>query len=430
MIFIALLLWDRTLNIWSPSFWFAFGITISLLIRGLILYQNNYQSPLLMGSITYGYETVLNSQIVILIGTLSYLVGYVVFNKNYMRVPNVVLKEKQWKYLRNIAWVSIFVGIFGAYWVFHNSIFSLLFNTFQERQNLQSQGIGVLNTFLIAMTPAIIILLQTSKGKYAIKEHLVLIVISAVYLMTGSRSLDVALALYYVMYTWHNKKGKSRTISMVIIVVLCFLLILVIPLYRYATATVATSGSLSNAFSIQVQNGLLNSIFENTFNSFDGLLMVLSIFPGQFNPTYGSQTLLLPFETLIPRQIWPSKPVPMTNVIAQQILGWGSSGNFVSIFGQFYIEGLFLGVIVGMFIFGILCKWTVNYYKHLKCVEDPLLVIKYAPLLYSIIRFTVAAGSLDIVIFYQYIVSTFILTIPILKLQNKQIVRLKSESIS
>ena len=90
----------------------------------------------------------------------------------------------------------------------------------------------------------------------------------------------------------------------------------------------------------------------------DGFMMVLQVYPQHLNYHYGSEHLEILYRP-IPRSIWPDKPLGgyANKLGLNDNMGGGSVGISQSIFGSFYGEGGFTGIIV----FSVLYAALFNY---------------------------------------------------------------------
>ena len=120
---------------------------------------------------------------------------------------------------------------------------------------------------------------------------------------------------------------------------------------------------------------LANLLLE--FNQFDIFAMVVGFGSRQF-PFLWGQSYLEMFYQPIPRALWPAKPWPFDVHIGELITGT-RTGIPPGIVGELYLNFHIVGIILGMFLFGVLCR--VGYQRALARPRDPGKVLLYALLL-------------------------------------------------
>lgn len=108
------------------------------------------------------------------------------------------------------------------------------------------------------------------------------------------------------------------------------------------------------------------------------------VVPKHLHYTYGATTVLGPFVTAVPRQLWSGKPTPPN----QEILGlvWGGSPctyggqcSTFSPFGEPYRDAGLVGVFIFAVLFGIFWKGAWLYYLRHRDTEVAL--VAYCTLL-------------------------------------------------
>jgi oligosaccharide repeat unit polymerase len=154
----------------------------------------------------------------------------------------------------------------------------------------------------------------------------------------------------------------------------------------------------------------------------DGFMMVLQVYPQHLNYHFGSEHLEVLYRP-IPRSIWPGKPLGgyANKLGLNDNMGGGSVGISQSLFGSFYGEGGFLGII----IFSILYAWVLHlifrygdrYNSDVRWVIKGITISSLIPLL--------RGGDLPGV--YAFIGMTFWPTVVFIYRYNKHVVTTKQE---
>lgn len=165
-----------------------------------------------------------------------------------------------------------------------------------------------------------------------------------------------------------------------------FILILVIYHYLRRALTIGIIGSIIPVFALF--SGLMLSLrklswqggrlqisgmgeFHSVFKMFDAnaagitiLAHIVHSVPESFNPRFGStfiKWILYP----IPRSFWPGKPRNLGQVLGEVIYNQGvgvvGGGTPPSVLGELYLNFLLPGVIIGMYVLGILVRAGYTY---------------------------------------------------------------------
>ena len=108
------------------------------------------------------------------------------------------------------------------------------------------------------------------------------------------------------------------------------------------------------------------------------------VVPGDLGYTYGKTTLLGPFITLIPRQLWSGKPLPADQEVLALVWGGTPCGyqgqcSTFSPFGEPYRDGGLVGVFLFALLFGAFWKTAWLYY--LRHQNSTVAIVAYSALL-------------------------------------------------
>jgi hypothetical protein len=108
------------------------------------------------------------------------------------------------------------------------------------------------------------------------------------------------------------------------------------------------------------------------------------VVPSQLHYTYGEQTLLGPFVTLVPRQLWTGKPLPADQQVLAAVWGGTPCGfngqcSTFSPFGEPYRDGGLVGVFIFAVLFGAF--WRAAWLYYLRHRETTVAIVGYAALL-------------------------------------------------
>jgi hypothetical protein len=114
------------------------------------------------------------------------------------------------------------------------------------------------------------------------------------------------------------------------------------------------------------------------------LALEMLVVPSDLHYTYGGTTLVGTFRTLIPRQLWPDKPLPpdqqvLTEVFAGRPCTLGAQCDTFSPFGEPYRDGGLVAVFIFAVLFGFFWKTAWVYYSRNR--ESVVAIVGYATLL-------------------------------------------------
>lgn len=244
------------------------------------------------------------------------------------------------------------------------------------------------------------------RGKHNVKSLLILLAIAvpeAMYALTiqGAKTHLVRLILFPIMAYWLIRK---RLPAKIIVPAVAFTVLFVFPyIQTYRDIYIERFGgylevSLQEGFSITREAVaemysrpghydealpadtpfLLRNvvIFINRWAGFDGLVAVLTNVPERFEFVYGKDLLLIPF-ALIPRAIWPDKPVSdVQSIFDQQITMAAGSSTSPYPIAEGYFNGGLVGVILVMFTLAIIQRLLYSGF-FLPRGENPLITAAY-----------------------------------------------------
>lgn len=134
----------------------------------------------------------------------------------------------------------------------------------------------------------------------------------------------------------------------------------VVLVFAFAVIQVARNGvKLGNGFSLEGYE--LADMFTPYLNEIEGFKVYYSlfdVFPVKKSFLLGTQMVGYTLIMLVPRSIWPGKPDAPIHDIVYQAMGLQAlqSGNSYPFIGELFVEFGVPGCILGMLLFGALCK--------------------------------------------------------------------------
>jgi hypothetical protein len=219
-------------------------------------------------------------------------------------------------------------------------------------------------------------------------------VVSAVAFVTTTVAVEAVLSIFGARWSlffiigsliivWHYTRRRLRVRQWVAIFVCFFVASSLFGVWRQ-------SFDLSD---IRPELILLNVVIETyQYLEWDVLSEIFSVYPVSENHSYGKLSLETVF-WLIPRRLWPDKPVwygttTIQRVVFPGMINFSDEGGFVGTFltistaGEGYVEFGWLGAILYMFTFGV--AWRLIYdFKELSRNSFPS-VAAYAVLVIGI----------------------------------------------
>lgn len=305
------------------------------------------------------------------IGSLFFLMGYLAFyfgylsglkrpclKNNYSRVTN-----EQARVRIVVLSVFIFVTAFiGATLYLRtigvNLLFALSLGRYKSEavtDLVASSPVYFLNMFNNTMISAFMLLYAFQK-KY--RWLLVpLFVLTLLMLMArGNRYRILILVLAPIVFNCLKSGKRPKTSTAVTMVIIAFIIVSVIGLWR---------NSIKGGAELQTinLNGLIMAYMPN-IEIFFPFYRLLDAIPSTHSFYYGLSYISF-FTQLIPRVLWPAKPVTPIQEIMTICFGrvGAASGPAYPNIGEFYTEFGLPGIIIGMYLFGRFAKWSKTLYE-------------------------------------------------------------------
>ena len=189
--------------------------------------------------------------------------------------------------------------------------------------------------------------------KYPKLAKLAYLFMSIIVLSGGQRNQLMVVVLAPIVYSYIIKCKRPKLWKVAIFI---FVAILALGWIGYNRGTFRTgNGTIQNHSLEELWEGFMVNI-EVFFPGYTMLETVPSKVPHQFGASY-----LYTFIQFIPRFLWPGKPYPpvtnLLNAMFGDLAAWGPA---YCNFSEMYLDFGFPGMIIGMGIFGAVCR---NFYK-------------------------------------------------------------------
>ncbi len=229
----------------------------------------------------------------------------------------------------------------------------------------------------------IFVLVRYFKSPHSWGSRTILVIVSLLEigyaLPSGGRQALVELIIFGVVVYGFTR----RLISFRLVVIMAVFALVVFPMLANYRSIVQADYNAGRTLDIDylVQNlsdttqhffsggveSILSGFSQTTQRNADIISVALIVrdTPSVFDYEYGSTYLGLPF-FFIPRVIWPGKPSSLTNFLVTERYFPGSDPYqagvaAVSLFGEFYLNFGTVGVLIGMFLWGIILRMIFAY---------------------------------------------------------------------
>ena len=183
-------------------------------------------------------------------------------------------------------------------------------------------------------------------------------VMIAILFFSGTRAAIILPLLAPIVITYVQKKKAPSLVA--------FAGVAALLVFLFAIMQVARVG-IRTGVGMDLGTGGLANLFEPFYAEIDDFKVfysLLPLFPNRISFLYGSQMIVGSLVVLIPRAIWPGKPDPQVHEIINILYGNRAMLNGVAYpnLGEYYVEFGVIGIIVCMFILGLLCQYARNLY--------------------------------------------------------------------
>lgn len=209
------------------------------------------------------------------------------------------------------------------------------------------------------LVPAFLLLSISGALRSRFSRWLYFIVVTVVYMSLGSRYRIVTLwmAAAILAYLRKGKRPGAPVIAFGVCIVLVF------SAWLSSSRVFFRSGGDIGEVSTSIQEVQDRSL--NDTKVFEAFAALLNAVPERIDFAYADPIAYV-FIQPIPRFIWPSKPYPtFLQKIAAAVDTRGAevAGLAVPHFGEYYLAFGWLGLMAGMFLFGVVCKALWAWYR-------------------------------------------------------------------
>lgn len=238
-----------------------------------------------------------------------------------------------------------------------------------EEYTIGSSGLGIyfLAQFIRLAIPGLILIILFQE-KLRIVKYIMIYVICAVCVSSGSRNLAICVVLAIAVINYIKKGKKPKLWTVLLAVILMFLFVGFVGIFR---GDMKTGGDIDLSL---INLDSLNDAFMFNVEIFYPFFTLIGYVPNRVSLHRGLGILNIAIQ-FIPRAIWPSKPATLGKTSFESMYGDSMGGAAYPNIGEFYYELGLAGIIFFMFIFGR--KMRKSYDKTMRS-KNPITWATYA----------------------------------------------------
>lgn len=222
------------------------------------------------------------------------------------------------------------------------------------------QGLNYLFLTLEWFTPAFLILIASGGLRSRLARWSYAFLVQIPFVSLGFRYRLVIFFGAWMTLTYLQRKRRPHVAILVSCALVALLLFGYIAGARSYVRSYGSSGSL--------ETGTATDVFEDArmdTRIYETFLAVLDAVPRRVDHTYW-EPITYVFVLPIPREIWPEKPHPSSVDKIDNAIGTYAAqgaGSALPNFGEYYLAFGWVGMVVGMFVFGVGCRALWSFYK-------------------------------------------------------------------
>lgn len=337
------------------------------------------------------------------IGIMALLIGY--FSnfpqKIVQRLPIPNAKKKT-RHFMAIMYVLFSVGLFFTFLQYREGSFSV----FMRGEDTSSSFAYIIDLMakLVFYVPILTLAALFERNRQEQKLYwlsyvgMSLIGVVVAVLSGGKLPLVILFIGSAIVFYYKSKSTRKRWFiaAAALLVISVFPLVSVFRTYYIQTLGYTTQIDLDSATQLVINSGDFVDISNNQTASLvdvimnrtvplDSLIVAVKYTPEVMDFQYGRDLVLAPFLAFIPRFIWADKPIVGLSPENFTILYMGSTritydanwsgGSAITAMGDLYINFHVVGIVIGMFIFGIIGKILWLYMKRMPI---PVVMLMYS----------------------------------------------------
>jgi oligosaccharide repeat unit polymerase len=317
----------------------------------------------------FGYyvaDGTIKATYIFIIGYITYFIGYCTKNTSmnkqvksrtiFKKIDNISGKKIMWinLILWTIGFLSSIIFLIG---LGKSPLYALTFGFgggVQKNFSVVS-SVAFLGMFSNAMVVPWVYLVVNTKSIFF--KVLITFFTASIYYVIGFRFIIVIMIIAPIVYHYISIQRRPSISKIIIIIII---LTIISGLVGYVRNDVRRGSEVNwSKFGVgQVWYGI-----ESNFEIYKAFYKMVEVIPENYSYTMGRQ-MSYTLTIMIPRFVWPNKPDTPLREVLRAILGdYGvAAGSAWPNIGEFYSEFGVFGVGILMYLFGVMCKKSMNLY--------------------------------------------------------------------
>jgi len=208
-----------------------------------------------------------------------------------------------------------------------------------------------------AMVPSFLYIWIYHQSK-ALKLLLGVLTLSS-FVVIGFRFIIIILVFAPIVFAYIKKNTRPKVVSIVMMLLVVLVMINIVGFIRDNIR--AGKGVQWDSFNYNFVTNTIKGNFDNVYMPFYGLVDAV---PERHDYTWGQQ-FLYTGTMLVPRALWPEKPMPLfKELVATAVSDYAViAGVALPNIGEYYAEFGIAGCIICMFVFGYVFGWCTKLYQ-------------------------------------------------------------------
>lgn len=197
----------------------------------------------------------------------------------------------------------------------------------------------------------------------------------------GQRRYAVGMLAALAVYYYLRRNGRPSVLRLCVVALVALTVISAVREVRFA----GNNNTSPDPLRWLPWNAAEHLLETGDTSVAPALATEMLVVPSELDYTYGETTLLGPFITAVPRQLWDGKPEPPNEEILALVWGgddpctYGTQCSTFSPFGEPYRDGGLVGVFIFAMLFGVFWRGVWLYY--LRYRDNTVAIVAYASLL-------------------------------------------------
>ena len=219
------------------------------------------------------------------------------------------------------------------------------------------------------------------------------------FILRGFRHSLFVLIFSPIIFTYisNNKRVKFRTIISILGII-----VIVMGLMQFIRGALRSGNSIDWA---SFDSNIFIESIKGNFDVYKTFYGIVNAVPSQLDYQWGMASIVSVVTMLIPRAIWPQKPISPLITELYRFCGplAAQSGQAMPNISEFYLDFGWFGCVIGFFIYGILLrKMRYLYTKEDRSIHDLVLYSTLLPALMQVVLRGYSPSYWFLLLFYSF----------------------------